>query len=129
MLDKQGLAERFNVTVTDICQWHARRVLPEPIRLDGVHFWRESDIELFWDYMQARHECRCNGGDPDAVDGPAVPVYSQGIPSVDPREIAAQVREQERRKRSKTLAAATKPTNAKPVEMPELKTSEVEGSV
>jgi hypothetical protein len=122
MFTVSDLATHYSVDERTVCLWYARRVLPEPVKVNDQFRWREDDITLFDEYLRQRAECRADGLDPDSPDGPAPPVYSQGLPTVDPRECMAQVREQERQERSKVLGKTI--ANAKPAEMPEVKTQD-----
>ena len=126
MLNKHDLVKSLHVSIKEIAYMHAKQILPEPIRLDGVCYWREQDIKLFKRYLRRRSRCRQAGIDPDSAQGPAVPVYSTiGPERFDPRLVVAAEQERERRKRSRTLAAGTQPI-AQPerVELPELSDAE-----
>lgn len=120
MFTISDLAAHYSVDERTVCLWYARRVLPDPVTVNDQFRWREDDIELFDEYLRERAEYRDSGRDPDAPDGPAPPVYSQGLPTVDPRECMAQVREQSRQSRSRVLGKTI--ADAKPAEMPEVKT-------
>jgi hypothetical protein len=120
MLTVKDLMARYEVPRETIANWYARRVLPDAIRVGGEMRWRVEDIELFEDFLRARHDYRDNGGDPDGPNGPAPPVYSTGCKTFDSRAAVARMEERERQARSKTLAAGTKPIPAEqPVTMPE----------
>ena len=104
MLTVDDLMERYQVPRERIATWYARRILPEAIRVGAEFRWREDDIELFEEFLQARGDCMDAGGDPNGPGGPAPPVYSTGVPAFDPREAMARMRERERHD-------AGKPTN------------------
>jgi hypothetical protein len=92
----------------EIGYMHAKRILPEPIRVGGECRWREQDIRKFERYLKARMRCRERGIDPDGPTGPAPPIYSTAEkPRFDPRLVVAAEREAERQKRSRTLAAGS----------------------
>ena len=126
MLNKRDLCKILHVDINAIAYMHAKRILPEPIRLGRELVWREQDITKFKQYLRRRSRCRLKGIDPDSAQGPAVPIYSTvGPERFDPRLVVAAEQERKRRKRSRTLAAGTQPI-AKPerVELPEARDSE-----
>ncbi len=123
MLNKNDLVKILHVDIRAIAYMHSKKILPEPIRLDGECYWREQDIKLFARYLRRRSHCRLKGINPDSPEGPGVPVYSTiGPERFDPRQVVAAERELERRKRSRTLASGTRPI-AQPerLEIPEAK--------
>lgn len=121
MLTAHDLVKRYHVTLKDIGEWYARRILPEAVRIGGKLRFREEDIDLFEEYLRARLECKEAGIDPDGPDGPAPPVYSTGCAAFDPREAMARIRERDRHERSKTLAASAAPMPVEqPIAMPKL---------
>lgn len=118
MLTVKDLMKEFQVTRRTIANWYAKRIIPEPVKIGGVLRWREEDIEAWLEYLQERRSFRDVGGDPDSPEGPGTPVYSTGIATLDPRAIAASLRERDRRGKSKTLAAGAEPTKTE--SMPQL---------
>ncbi len=66
MLNKHDLVKSLHVSIKEIAYMHAKQILPEPIRLDGVCYWREQDIKLFKRYLRRRSRCRQAGIDPDS---------------------------------------------------------------
>lgn len=122
MLDRNDVCEQLGIDLETLGYLHAKRLTPEPIRVGGEPRWREEDIELFSDYLIARHECRESGIDPNGPDGPAVPIYSHGLPVADIREIVRQQEELERQSRSRTLRAGSQSIKAQKVALPEIAT-------
>ena len=107
MLTAKDLTKRLGLPLKTIAYMHAKKILPEPIKVGGECRWRVEDIELFEGYLLARREYRENGLDPDAEHGPGPPIYSMGQPRLDPREVVARINERARREKSRTLAAGT----------------------
>jgi hypothetical protein len=120
MLTARDLAKRYGVTLHDIAEWNLYKVLPGPVKVGGQLRWREDDIRLFDEYLEALLEFEANTGDESyPADAPAPPVYSTGRPAYDPRETMARLRERERHERSKTLSAGSVPPPAEePLKMP-----------
>jgi predicted DNA-binding transcriptional regulator AlpA len=47
MLPMGQLRRRYNVTDRTIDRWLERGILPSPVRINRVRYWRESDIVQF----------------------------------------------------------------------------------
>ena len=108
MLDAKDVAKRIGLDLKEVAYLHAKRILPEPVRVGGRCRWREQDIRKFVAYLKKRSRCRERGIHPDSARGPSVPVYSTvGGPRFDPRLVVAAEQEAERQKRSRTLAAGS----------------------
>jgi hypothetical protein len=109
MLNRKDFMKRYQLSVEELGVMYSQRLIPEPLKIGKEFYWRECDIRTWDRYLKKRIKCRERGIDPNSKDGPAPPVYSTGIQVADVRAIYASQQERERRAKSKTLQAATKP--------------------
>jgi hypothetical protein len=109
MLNRNDFCRRYRLSIDQLGELYARKLIPEPIKLGGEFYWRETDIRRWDSYLKKRAKCRARGIDPDSERGPGLPVYSTGIQVNDIRNIVAREHERKRRAKSKTLQAATEP--------------------
>src|SRR5262245_41306263 len=124
MLTAKDIAKRLGLQLDEVAFMHAKKILPEPIRINGECRWREQDIRKFIGYLKKRMRSRERGIHPDSERGPSIPIYSTiGPPRFDPRVVVAEELEAERQKRSRTLAKGTQPVQPqKQIELPEVHT-------
>jgi hypothetical protein len=118
MFNRKDFCKKYHLTLEQLGLMYAKRLIPEPLKIGGEFYWRETDIRRWDAYLKKRAKCRARGVDPNGPQGPGVPVYSTGCQVTDVRAIVAGQQERERRTRSKTLRAATKPI--KPQQVPSL---------
>jgi hypothetical protein len=131
MLTLQDIQKRLGIDEEQAAYLHAIAFLPEPVVVGGRHLFREQDVAKLVKYLKARSKCRARGVDPDSPLGPSIPIYSTaGKPRFDPRLAAANEREAERQKKSRTLRAGSAPIGKQPqVKLPKVvsKTNKVDG--
>jgi hypothetical protein len=124
MLNRKDFMKRYSLTLDQLGHLYAKRLIPEPLKIGSEFYWRETDIRRWDAYLKKRAKCRARGIDPNSPQGPAPPVYSTGVLANDVRVIVAREAERERRAKSKTLAAASKPIASEQLPtLPELKDS------
>ena len=61
MLPTRLVCKRYSVTDRTIDRWLASGILPEPVRINGLRYWRESDLV-------ERERSRMGGRKPNAED-------------------------------------------------------------
>jgi len=107
MLTARDLADRWQLHVKSIYRMRRRGVIPAPLIVGSAGLrWREPDILAIEAWWLARSEFQAAGGDPNAPDGPAPPVLSDGYRLFDPRLHNAQQAEARRRAASDARRAA-----------------------
>jgi len=55
LLSAEQLAERWGVAIAEVDSWHAEGLLPRPLRVRGITFWRFADI-LLWEATRPEQE-------------------------------------------------------------------------